>query len=590
MILQRLVEYYDRLQHDEDDPVPPFGFSREKISFAIVIDPDGSKPEITDLRVEAGKKPRPRILEMPDRGGRSGTKLWPFFLWDNTGYVLGSDSKGKGKRAEAMSAEFKKLHHMMAALVDDDGLAAVCKFLDSWSPSQTTSLALWDEAIDTNLVFQIRGKKKFVHESAELRKAWLKHRGTEIVFTQGNNLLNGRSDRIAQLHPMISSVAGAQTTGAAIASFNLDAFESYGRTQTYNAPVSVEDAFRYTTALNRLLERGRRKVILGDATVVYWSSEPTPEENLLADFFAEEFVEKEKKGSAEDRSRVREIQNFINQLKQGHQAGSAVDESDAAPRFYILGLSPNASRLSIRFWFDGTVSELRRKLGQHVADMELVGQRDTDPPLTVKRIVQSTGRATSEYGNYDSDTVSPLLAGAITRAILTGGPHPSLLLGAMLNRIRADGVVRHERVAAIKACLNRNSRLQGKPLEVPVSLDLNRTDSPYITGRLFALLEKIQSDSAGGDLNATIKDRYFSAASATPATVFPRLVRLTQHHLAKLETGPKIFYERLLGEVIGKLDAFARHMPLEAQGLFAIGYYHQRQDLFRKREKEGASE
>jgi CRISPR-associated protein Csd1 len=194
------------------------------------------------------------------------------------------------------------------------------------------------------------------------------------------------------------------------------------------------------------------------------------------------------------------------------------------------------------------------------------------------------------FKGYDANAISPLLAGAISRAVLTGGPYPQMLLGAMLNRLRADGVINHVRVAAIKACLTRNSRLQGNPKEVPVALDVTRTDPAYVTGRLFALLEKIQSDSANGDLNATIKDRYFSSASATPSVAFPRLLRLSQHHLAKMDIGQKIYYEKQLGEVMNKLTGFAHHLNLEQQGLFAVGYFHQRQDLFTSKKKEGDTE
>ena len=208
----------------------------------------------------------------------------------------------------------------------------------------------------------------------------------------------------------------------------------------------------------------------------------------------------------------------------------------------------------------------------------------------------TTGRAEfggGRFAGYDADAVPPVLAGAVARAVFTGGPYPAMLLSSLLGRLRADGHVSHPRVAAVRACLARNSRLQLNPKEVPVALDTSRTDPGYVSGRLFALLEKIQSDSAEGDLNATIKDRYFSAAGATPALVFPRLIRLSQHHLAKMEGGQKVYYERQLGEVVGKLREFPGYLPLEDQGLFAIGYFHQRQDLFtskKDKEKEGDTE
>ena len=290
---------------------------------------------------------------------------------------------------------------------------------------------------------------------------------------------------------------------------------------------------------------------------------------------------------------AQQVRLFLSQLREGHAGDEAIRPEDAT-RFYVLGLSPNAARISVRFWADTTVGELKERLASHIRDVDLVGAREGDPPLMIRRIVLATGRAETDpkgrLKSYDADSVSPMLAGAIARAVLTGGPYPKMLLSAMINRLRADGVISHPRIAAIKACIVRNSRLQAQPTEVPVALDVNRTDPSYVTGRLFALLEKIQSDSAGGDLNTTTgKDRYFtSRQAATPGTVFPRLIRLSQHHMAKMETGQKVFYEKLLGEAINKLDGFVRHLNLEDQGLFAVGYFHQRQSLFTsKKKKEG---
>ena len=227
-------------------------------------------------------------------------------------------------------------------------------------------------------------------------------------------------------------------------------------------------------------------------------------------------------------------------VREGHGNGDTFDPKDFT-RFYVLGLSPNASRISVRFWKDTTVGEMKARLAQHLQDTDLVGAREYEPPLMIRRIVLATGRAKTDakghLKNYDADTVQPLLAGEIARAVFTGGPYPRALLTALINRMRADGVIRHERIAAIKGCLVRNSRLRNNLKEVPVALDTIAPSPAYVTGRLFALLEKIQSDSRRRRLNATIKDRYFSAASATPGMVFPRLIRLSQHHLGEMETG-----------------------------------------------------
>lgn len=382
-----------------------------------------------------------------------------------------------------------------------------------------------------------------------------------------------------------------------LVSFNDNAYESHGHEQGDNAPVSATAAFKYTNALNCLLVKSDRRLQLGDATVVFWAERPTPLESYAGGLFGD-YAPPAADAPAEDRDRAEQARRFLTQLRTGHAEGEAIN-ADSQIKFYVLGLSPNASRISVRFWVQTDVAEMKRRLHQHLSDIALDGGRDGDESMLIRRVVLATGRAETDgrghVKSYDADAVSPLLAGNIARAVFTGAAYPQTLLTAMLGRLRSDGVIAHVRVAAIKACLVRNSRIKAQPKEVPVALDTSRTDAAYITGRLFALLERIQTDSAGGELNATIKDRYFSAASATPGSVFPRLIRLSQHHLSSLgkeKAGLKINHDRLFGEIMGKLNTFAGHFNLEDQGLFAVGYYHQRQDFFtsKKPKDDGGKE
>jgi CRISPR-associated protein Csd1 len=595
MILQRLVEYYERKRRASEDPIPAFGLSRERISFELVIDPDGERPELNDLRVEhRGKAGKPQMqarwMIVPYRGDRSSS-VEANFLWDNTGYVFGRTKKTAIE--DKKRSDFLKLHETLLEMAPtDEGLRAVVRFLSSWDPGKYESFPLAQEAVEQNVVFRIRGRRVFVHESGGNQRAWTDFFRGDIEQRPGKDLITGDRQSIAAIHFLIQGVRGAQTTGASLSSFNDTAYTSYGLKSSYNSPVSIDNIFKYGSALKELLVFDDRRLMLGDATVTFWAERPTALEEFVSDLLGDAPPPPED-APPEDKERVRQARLFLSQLREGHAGTDAVDEEDRT-RFYVLGLSPNAARISVRFWLDSTVGEMKVRLAQHMSDVQLIGARENDPPLMIRRIVLATGRAETDskgrLKSYDAGTVPPLLAGAVAGAVLTGSPYPATLLVAMLNRLRADGVISHPRIAAIKACIVRNSRLQGKPKEVSVALDFNRTDSPYVAGRLFALLEKIQSDSSGGELNSTIKDRYFSAASATPGIIFPRLIRLGQHHLAKMETGQKIYYERQIGEVMGKLDGFPRNMNLESQGLFAVGYYHQRQHLFTKREKEGATE
>jgi CRISPR-associated protein Csd1 len=599
MILQRLVEYYDRLAADPQsaDSLAKPGYSLQKISFCIVLEPDGTFQQFQSLLQVAKNKLLPRLLLVPGQAKPSGSGINPCFLWDNASYLLGfkEEDLNPGRTRQSFEA-FRDRHVSLASEVKSGAFDAVCTFLKSWSPHRAFEQAGELKAITSNFgVFRIAGENRFIHDDPAIVSFWADHSGVDTEAPRALCLVTGRDEPIARLHePKIKGVRGAQPSGALLVSFNEEAYTSFGKDQSYNAPVSVGATFKYTNALNNLLGRENRRLFLGDATVVFWAERRTPDEEFISDVFAEA-VQPYDDASAEDKVRAEQVRLFLTQLRDGHAATEAIDLEDKT-RFFVLGLSPNAARVSVRFWIDSTVGEMKARLGQHLRDLELAGAREHDAPLIIRRVVLATGRAeTDARGNfkgYDATTVSPLLSGAVARAVLTGGPYPQSLFAALINRLRADRIVRHERIAGIKACLVRNSRLCGKSKEVPVALDTTRTDPGYVTGRLFALLEKIQTDSAGGQLNATIKDRYFSSASATPGAVFPRLIRLSQYHMAKMETGRKIYFEKQLGEVMNKLDGFARFFSIEDQGMFAVGYFHQRQDLFtsKKVQKEGESE
>ena len=579
MILPALTDYYDRLDKDPKQDVAPFGFSREKISYCVVLSPKGEFERIESLIVEEelparrkGAPPtivrRPRLEVVPDRGGRSGTLIKPNFLWDNTGYALGRDNKGNDARAEECFAAFRDLHREMAKRVDDPGLIALNRFLDSWSPDWAESLEDWEELAGLNVVFRVRSRDRdsFVHESPALQRVWASFHEGEIESEPGFSLTTGQRSRlgIARLHPMLKGVVGAQSSGAALASFNLDAFESYDKSQSYNAPVSVEDAFKYTTALNRLLADRSRKARIGDATVVFWSGKPAPFERMFGGLMHDSHP-----SDAEEDELVSELKGFLGAVRMG-RAHEGIGDPDTP--FYVLGLSPNASRLSVRFWCASTVGELADRLARHVGDLEMVGRRDGDRLLFISRIVRETAR--------ESKDISPQLAGEVARAVLTGAPYPASLLSSILRRIRADQSMNHARAAVLKAYLIRNLNQ-----EVPVSLNKDHPSPAYHMGRLFAAIEKTQEDALGGKLNRTVRDSYFGSASATPASVFPRLLRLHQHHLDKIEnTGQRITRDKLMQEIITHVARFPAFLPLADQGLFQIGYYHQRQDFFTKKE------
>jgi CRISPR-associated protein Csd1 len=579
-LLPALVGYYRRLENDPDGGVADFGFSVEKIHFQIVLETDGSLFSFNDIRLRTEKgKPIPRPMVLPDGGGRSGTALKPNFSWDNTGYALGRDNKDNPKRATEMFAAFRDLHRsFLPELESDEGFMALCRFLDAWKPEQAESLPNWEEAAGLNVVFKLRAREGFIHESDPVRAAWLRSIALQNPKDKpilGVSLMSGSEEELARLHPQINGVTGANTTGAAIVSFNLNAFESYGKSQSFNAPVGTRDAFRYTTALNRLLADRSRRVRIGDATVVFWSDrlEGADAEPIFREMFGDDFPRTEE---AEHAPTVTRLKNFLDAARQG-RLQDVIKDPDAP--FYVLGLSPNASRLNVRYWLVGTVSQFAERLAEHVERLEMTGAKPNDPPLVIRRLLLETVR--------EAKDIPPQLAGEVARTVLGGFPYPQALFNAIVRRIRIDSQMNHRRAAILKAFLIRNRKE-----EVPVALNKEHPDEAYQLGRLFAVLEFAQMNALP-TVNRTVKDAFFSSAAATPASVFPRLIRLHHHHLEKLPTNPeaagrekkrtKGFFERLDQEICSTISKFPHHLSLERQGLFYIAYFHQRQDFFTKR-------
>jgi CRISPR-associated protein Csd1 len=563
VILPALIDYYDRLAAEPESDIAPFGFSPQNISFILVLEKDGSIHAVQSAQVSDEKeKLRPRQMKVPDYGQKRTAQDRPNFLWDKTDYLFGvsKDSDEPARDANRFKM-FCDLHLQFESQIQDELFRAFCMFLKAWEPSNVASISNWTEVVGQNCVIGLRGEQRYLHELPDAQTAW--HSILARLETKpGFCLTTGAPAAIARLHPPIKRVydPGGQAEKGIVA-FNKDkaAFESYGKEQSFNAPVSVEAAFKYCTALNRLLTDERRRVLLGGATIVFWSEKPTPFEEAFTGMIAGD--------KPEDAAAIFRTHEFFESLKAG-VSHSGLGDLDT--KFFVLGLSPNAARISIRYWLEGTVRQFGGRLRTHIEALEMVGG-DSYPPLTIRRMVSSTARL--DDGRPDYDSISPHLAGDITRAVLTGLPYPNQLLAAIIARIGADGVVDHPRASIIKGFLIRKSK------EVFMALDTERIDPPYLLGRLFAALEKTQEDAYENKLNRTIKDAYFSSASANPASVFPRLCRLSQHHIERLEGSHKVNRERLIQDIIAPLGAFPRVLPLEEQGLFFIGYYHQRQAL-----------
>jgi CRISPR-associated protein Csd1 len=390
-------------------------------------------------------------------------------------------------------------------------------------------------------------------------------------------LVTGARGAIARLHPAIKGVWGAQTSGASIVSFNLDAFTSYGHEQGENAPVSEAAAFAYTTALNRFLERGGgHRIQIGDASTVFWAdaSEATAAEEAESVFAALLGAD-----GADETVQAKKVGAILQAVRAGRPIADFSPDRAQGVRFFVLGLAPNASRLSVRFYLEDDFGAIAARFLAHVARMRIEPPPKDEHPSIWRLLVETAAQ-------HKSENVQPNLAGGWLRAILTGASYPLTLLSTLLMRLRADHDVNGLRVAMLKAVLIRNFAM-----EVPVSLDVENKDSGYLLGRLFAAYEYVQTQALGGRVNATIRDQYYGTASATPRAVFPLLQRKATHHLSRLrkdKPGLAVNLDRRIGEIFELADPESLFVPIlsaQRQALFAVGYYHQRNDFYRRKDE-----
>ncbi len=601
MPLRALYLLYERLKDDPAYQVPPPGRSYQRVTFTVVIERDGSLVAIQDARLPGRFNPEPRRVLVLGQTKPSGSGLNPCFLWDAPGYLLGWDAHtDRAARSWKTFEAFRDRHLNVEGEVGVPEFSAVCRFLEKWNPEKASEFKGILEEVSTGFgVFQIRGESAFVHEHPAIKEWWnLRTKNdpermkqwwedpTSFENTEakiGQCLVTGNVSKIARLHSKIKGVKGAQTSGATIAGFNKDAYWSYGFEQSYNAPVSLKAAFAYVNALNALLNGPRRdkhRIVVGGTTMVFWTDRPSNAEDVFAAFLGGGSKALEE---AQDETIRRKLQAFLEALKKGREVYGEIDQAPHLTGYYILGLAaPTPARITIRFFHRGTITELLENLRGHFADLHVEQQykkhaKCPDPELP------PAWALLAETHPRGGDP-SPLLPPAFIESILTGSRYPDGLFSAVMRRISADRKVNYLRACLIKGYLVRN--LERFEKEEVVSLEKSRTEPAYRLGRLFAALEKTQEEALGSKVNATIRDRFYSSASATPAAVFPRLLRTYQHHLAKLNPGAKVNREKLVQEILDPIKSFPAHLDLADQGLFALGYYHQRNEFFRSPSEE----
>jgi CRISPR-associated protein Csd1 len=587
MILQSLYQLYNRLAEDEDNGLPKPGYSLQNITFRIILKLDGSLVELQDARKQVttldkrgNEKTKDIPVEMlvPGKSKPSGQGISPCALWDNLTYLCGFPQPDKDEvkaaknrmRAPLCYKGSQEHHAQLFSESPNPEQIAVARFFKKYSPTDLLEavMLLPEAARKGNGVFQIAGHTNYAHSSYIPEKAT-----SSKTAIEGQCLITGKMEPIARLHePKIKTF---DPKGSLLVSFNERAYESFAKEdgrkvgQGHNAPVSEAATFAYCNALNWLLARKERRFRVGDATSVFWTDAKSPIESIMPWMMSGV-------PEAEDQQTKNRVQEILKKISVGTVGRDELGDPDIT--YHILGLSPNASRLSVRFWHSGTVSDLIAKLKLHLDQLHIVRQFDETnskypDPLTPNayHLLRQTAR--------EADGIPPQLGGALMRSILRGEKYPESIATAVINRIRAEREITYLKAAILKAWLIRNHKQT-----ITIMLDETNTNPGYRLGRLFAVLEKTQQDALPG-IKATIRERFYASASATPRAVFGRLLRTYPHHLTKLENqGFKIIREKQIQEILSTVTDFPAHLNLRNQAQFALGYYHQRKDFFIKKE------
>lgn len=578
MILQTLREYC--LKKD----LPPEGFETRAIPFLIVINHEG---QFLNLENTVEGRVAKEFVVPKDRHttGMNAHRIANIF-WDHYGYVLGhpkdTEKKSKEMAHRQMESFIAVIAEVLAQYPDSPTVRAVSKFYRKKEWGKVSSHPLWEECAKRkgcNLGFRIDGvgvatDSQEIADFVRLNMQSPKDASDADDTEQDENtwctcLISGERGLIARKHT--PTPINKSRSNAKLVSFQKNSgYDSYGKLQGNNAPISVQSEAAYTTALKHLVSReSNNKVLIGNDTVVFWShgNRSATYYDLERDFSAF-FADPPKDDPDRGLLAVKAL------YEAAHSGTIPFDEGH---RFCVLGLAPNAARIAVRFWKTGTIKDFADKIKKHFDDMEIVRSPKDKEFLTLNQMLRAT------VLDYKMDNVPPNLAGAVVESILDGTPYPVTLMHQCIRRVRAEQKVIRIRAAILKACLNRSNYFNNpyRKEEITVSLDHNNTSAGYRLGRLFAVLEKIQEEANPG-INATIRDRFYGAASSSPVTVFPQLLKLKNHHLSKLTSqGRKVNLEKELGEIFDGLQDFPSHLSMEDQARFAIGYYHQRQSFFK---------
>lgn len=593
MILQALKEYYDRKAADHNSNTAEEGFEKKSIPFIVVINSKGELVNIEDTREKIGKTFKAKEYILPRSEGRTGTSSYKttFLLWDHIGFLFGHPDK-TDNAIKQHQTWLNKINTFDDDLKSDEGVSAILRFYKRGEVQKLKEHTKWKDCIrikNCNMTFRLvtdppdlpvpcrPAVRYYVQKLIESKKASTQETGRDVKNKLGYCLVTGIFGEIAE---KFGDTPINKDSKKLVSFQKKSGYDSYGKEQGYNSPILKSVEFAFVTGLNMLLHSKRQRVLISDTNVVFWSAKKSDLEQAVVFFFSEPSKDNPD-------NNTEEVRSLYNSIWSG-----AYYISDDDTRFYILGLAPNKARISVKFWHVSTVKKLGVRLQEHVKDLAIYNCAG-DSALPLRRLLSSIA------AQGDEAKIPPKIMGDMVKSILEGMPYPQSLFNAIILRIRAEQSrkdkktgkhlpnVTYERAALLKACINRLERFKNSDeRELAVSLDESNTNIGYQLGRLFAVLEKVQQEANPG-INATIRDRFYGAASGTPVAVFANLMRLKNHHLAKMKSaGRRVQFEKLIGSIIEGVGDFPPHLSLADQGRFAIGYYHQMQDFYTKKSEK----
>ena len=577
MILQSLVKYYDALVAKGEIAGP--GWSSVKVSWGLEIDKNGNVLDVLPLRQESENKKKllPRLMTLPAPVKKSSGEK-SNFLWENAEYLLCFNTKDNLEKTEKRFATAKELHLGILEKVDTPEANAIKNYFNNWNSSLINAELFNEDCIEdlkggANLTFFFNNK--FACEYQSLRDAWLSVYNEEKSGDKMIDLVTGKRVVPEKIHPAIKGVLNAQSAGAALISFNSKAYESFDHEQNVNAPMGKYSSFAYTSALNYLISNKEHKQQLGDMTLIYWAEDADEVYQSAMDMFLN--------GTDEDKISDEDLHSVMSNISNGNDVTILNRKISPSNNFYVLGITPSAARLSVRLFYINTFGDIVKNIKKHYDDIDIV----TDNRSKFKTIPLWVLLRETVNPNASNKSPLPQLSSDILQAIITGGRYPETLINQVFIRIRAEKNITRGKAAIIKAYLIRNTKSHKdykKIMEVTtMALNEESNYTPYVLGRLFSVLEEIQ-ERANPGINATIKDRYFNSACATPSAIFPMLMKLSNNHLKKLDTGARIHFNKKLSDLTEKMEMlFPKTLSLQEQGTFILGYYHQTQKRFERK-------